>query len=210
MANEAYRAVFLRVHPTGKMVLSLTTDPMARSRSTRSSSPTSSACRRSTSRSSRPTPTASAWGTASTRARPTARRRRSQGHGQDPRQGAAARRHGARGAARDAHVVERRLGRAATAATRRRSRPSRTSRSTPTAPARCRPASRAASTRSRSTATDGDDRDATRARGRGAEGRRHGDPGGRRPAGLPRQRARRLRLRGVRQPARRGDGRRPT
>lgn len=27
MANEAYRAVFLRVHPTGKMVLSLTTQP---------------------------------------------------------------------------------------------------------------------------------------------------------------------------------------
>jgi len=26
MANEAYRAVFLRVHPTGKMVLSLTAD----------------------------------------------------------------------------------------------------------------------------------------------------------------------------------------
>ena len=26
MANAAYRAVFLRVHPTGKMVLSLTTD----------------------------------------------------------------------------------------------------------------------------------------------------------------------------------------
>ena len=26
MATEAYRAVFLRVHPTGKMVLSLTTD----------------------------------------------------------------------------------------------------------------------------------------------------------------------------------------
>src|SRR5919198_6365355 len=26
MGNEAYRAVFLRVHPTGKMVLSLTTD----------------------------------------------------------------------------------------------------------------------------------------------------------------------------------------
>ena len=25
MADEAYRAVFLRVHPTGKMVLSLTT-----------------------------------------------------------------------------------------------------------------------------------------------------------------------------------------
>lgn len=26
MANEAYRAVFIRVHPTGKMVLSLTTE----------------------------------------------------------------------------------------------------------------------------------------------------------------------------------------
>jgi aerobic carbon-monoxide dehydrogenase large subunit len=27
LAGEAYRAVFLRVHPTGKMVLSLTTEP---------------------------------------------------------------------------------------------------------------------------------------------------------------------------------------
>jgi aerobic carbon-monoxide dehydrogenase large subunit len=27
VANEAYRAVFLRIHPTGKMVLSLTTEP---------------------------------------------------------------------------------------------------------------------------------------------------------------------------------------
>ena len=27
MADEAYRAVFIRVHPTGKMVLSLTTEP---------------------------------------------------------------------------------------------------------------------------------------------------------------------------------------
>ena len=27
MSDEAYRAVFLRVHPTGKMVLSLTTEP---------------------------------------------------------------------------------------------------------------------------------------------------------------------------------------
>jgi carbon-monoxide dehydrogenase large subunit len=27
VANKAYRAVFLRVHPTGKMVLSLTTEP---------------------------------------------------------------------------------------------------------------------------------------------------------------------------------------
>lgn len=30
MANEAYRAVFLRVHPTGKMVLSLTSEPDGR------------------------------------------------------------------------------------------------------------------------------------------------------------------------------------
>jgi len=30
VANEAYRAVFLRVHPTGKMVLSLTTGPDGR------------------------------------------------------------------------------------------------------------------------------------------------------------------------------------
>ena len=49
MANEAYRAVFLRVHPTGKMVLSLTTELRRQARaSTRSSSPTSSAFRRST------------------------------------------------------------------------------------------------------------------------------------------------------------------
>jgi carbon-monoxide dehydrogenase large subunit len=33
MADEAYRAVFLRVHPTGKMVLSLTTGPDGRERS---------------------------------------------------------------------------------------------------------------------------------------------------------------------------------
>lgn len=32
MTNEAYRAVFLRVHPTGKMVLSLTSEPDGRER----------------------------------------------------------------------------------------------------------------------------------------------------------------------------------
>ena len=32
MTDEAYRAVFLRVHPTGKMVLSLTTESDARER----------------------------------------------------------------------------------------------------------------------------------------------------------------------------------
>ena len=37
MADEAYRAVFLRVHPTGKMVLSLTTEADGkRGRGTRS------------------------------------------------------------------------------------------------------------------------------------------------------------------------------
>ena len=78
VANEAYRAVFLRVHPTGKMVLSLTTELRrqgARVRAARRRA--SSACRRSTSRSCRRTPTASASVTASTRARRTARRRRS-------------------------------------------------------------------------------------------------------------------------------------
>jgi carbon-monoxide dehydrogenase large subunit len=30
MAGDAYRAVFIRIHPTGKMVLSLTTDPDGR------------------------------------------------------------------------------------------------------------------------------------------------------------------------------------
>ena len=71
MADEAYRAVFLRVHPTGKMVLSLTTESDGKEPTTPSSWPTSSASRRSTSRSSRPTPIASASATASTRAPPT-------------------------------------------------------------------------------------------------------------------------------------------
>ena len=73
VADEAYRAVFLRVHPTGKMVLSLTTDVRrqgARVRAARRRA--SSASRRSTSRSSPRTPTASASATASTRARPAA------------------------------------------------------------------------------------------------------------------------------------------
>ena len=78
VADEAYRAVFLRVHPTGQDGA----EPddrgrRQRGRATRSSSPTSSGCRRSTSRSCPPTRTASAPATGSTRARPTARRRRS-------------------------------------------------------------------------------------------------------------------------------------
>ena len=78
VANEAYRAVFLRVHPTGKMVLSLTTRvrrqggavrPDRRRRARRAGA------RRQGRR--RPTPTASASATATTRARPPGRRRRS-------------------------------------------------------------------------------------------------------------------------------------
>ena len=49
--------------------------------------------------------------------------------------------------------------------------------------------------------------DAGGQRGRGAARRRHGAPGGPGPPGVPRQRARRLRLRAVRQRARRVDGR---
>ena len=78
MADEAYRAVFLRVHPTGKMVLSLTTEPdgkEARVRAARRRRARRPA--RSTSRSCPRTPTGSASATATTRARPTALRRRS-------------------------------------------------------------------------------------------------------------------------------------
>ena len=63
MADEAYRAVFLRVHPTGKMVLSLTTESDGREPDyaalvgRRARRPA-----RSTSRSCPPTPTASATG----------------------------------------------------------------------------------------------------------------------------------------------------
>ena len=50
------------------------------------------------------------------------------------------------------------------------------------------------------------DHDAADPPGRGAQGRRHGAPGGARPARLERQRPERLRLRRVRQRARRRDG----
>src|SRR5205085_7202477 len=53
----------------------------------------------------------------------------------------------------------------------------------------------------------GDDHDATDPRRRAAVRRRDRDPGGRRPAGLPRQRPRRLRVRRMRQRARCGDAR---
>ena len=72
MADEAYRAVFLRVHPTGKMVLSLTTESdgkEARLRGARRRRARRPGARRQGR--ARPTPTASASATASTRARPT-------------------------------------------------------------------------------------------------------------------------------------------
>ena len=70
MANEAYRAVFLRVHPTGKMVLSLTTEADGHEGEYAQRSPPHSASRRSTSRSFPPTPIASATATATTPAPP--------------------------------------------------------------------------------------------------------------------------------------------
>ena len=67
--DEAYRAVFLRAHPTGKMVLSLTTVPTATRPAMPRSWPISSAFPCLMSRSSPPTPTASAPATDSTPAR---------------------------------------------------------------------------------------------------------------------------------------------
>ena len=75
MADEAYRAVFLRVHPTGKMVLSLTTEADGKEAAVRAAG--RRRARRARARRqgrARRTPTASASGTASTRARPPARR----------------------------------------------------------------------------------------------------------------------------------------
>ena len=152
VANEAYRAVFLRVHPTGKMVLSLTTDSdgkepqYAQLVADELGVPALDV---------KVVPADTdrfgvghGYNTSPSDGRLRGDR---QGHGEDPRQGAAARGHGAGGRAGDADVVERRLGQ------RRRQRPdpasrrSRTSPCTPTAPARCRRASRAGSTRRPST-----------------------------------------------------------
>ena len=111
MANEAYRAVFLRVHPTGKMVLSLTTDSDGREAEYAQL-------------------VAGELGVPplDVKVVPADTDRFGNGHGfntspsdgtpaaitsataQDPRQGEAARRHGARGVARVADVVERRVG----------------------------------------------------------------------------------------------------
>ena len=155
MADEAYRAVFLRVHPTGKMVLSLTTESDGKEAQYAQLVADELGVPRAR-RQGRPR-----------RHRPVRRRSRLQhepvrGHRgggrqrrrEDPREGAAARRHGARRAARDARVVERRLGRGGRGDPDAGQDDRGRSRSTRTAPARCRPGSRAGSTRRRSTATD--------------------------------------------------------
>ena len=111
MANEAYRAVFLRVHPTGKMVLSLTTDSDGREAEYAQL-------------------VAGELGVPplDVKVVPADTDRFGNGHGfntspsdgtpaaitsatrEDPRQGEAARRRRARGVARVADVVERRVG----------------------------------------------------------------------------------------------------
>ena len=155
MADEAYRAVFLRVHPTGKMVLSLTTESDGKegrvraARGRRAGSP----CARRQGRSGR-------HGSLRHRSRlqhqperrhPGRDRRRRR---EDPRQGAAARRRGARDGPGDPRVGQRRLGR------RRRRRPDAGQDDRGAGPVRardaapCRPESRAGSTRRPSTGTD--------------------------------------------------------
>ena len=106
--------------------------------------------------------------------------------------------------------ADRRRSRSATAAarstrTRRsRARPRRWARASwPACSTRWSRTSPASSARSRS--ADGDDRHAADPRGRGAARRRDGAAGGSRPARVPRQRPRRLRLRRVRQRAGRLD-----
>ena len=155
MANEAYRAVFLRVHPTGKMVLSLTTDSDGKE-------PAYAQL------------VADELGVPALDVKvvPADTDRFGVGHGYNtsPSDGApaaiakatakirdkaqTARGHGAGRGTRRPSPGRTGPGSAATAATRRRSRRSRTSRSTPTAPASSRRASRAGSTRRPSTPTE--------------------------------------------------------
>ena len=155
MANEAYRAVFLRVHPTGKMVLSLTTESDGKEAQYAQL-------------------VADELGVPALDVKvvPADTDRFGVGHGyntspserhlggdrqrrrKDSRQGAAARGHGARSARRRPSSGSTAPGSPRTEATRRRSRRSRTSPSTRTAPAPCRRGSRAGSTRRRSTRTE--------------------------------------------------------
>ena len=155
MADEAYRAVFLRVHPTGKMVLSLTTESDGKEAEYAQL-------------------VADELGVPALDVKvvPADTDRFGVGHGyntspserhlggdrqrhrEDSRQGAAARGRGAGDLAGDASSGRTVPGSARTEATPRRSRRSRRSRSTRTAPAPCRRESRAGSTRRPSTAID--------------------------------------------------------
>ena len=112
MADEAYRAVFLRVHPTGKMVLSLTTE--SDGKETEYAQLVADRARRpGARRQGRPR------GHRPVRRRPRLQHepvRRDAGgdherERQDPRQGATARERGAGRRAGDARLVERRVGR---------------------------------------------------------------------------------------------------
>ena len=145
MANEAYRAVFLRIHPTGKMVLSLTTEAdgneerlraAGRRRARRAAARRQGRARRHQSLRRGP------------RLQHGSLARRPRGDrehdGQDPRQGAAARR-------RRRSAPRRRASSGATAPSARRpSRPrwrrSPTWRCTRSPAASCRPGSRVGST----------------------------------------------------------------
>ena len=155
MANEAYRAVFLRVHPTGKMVLSLTTESDGKE-------PQYAQL------------VADELGVPALDVKvvPADTDRFGVGHGYNtsPSEGTSAAIVSAPGKIREKaqllagmaletvtgepQVGERGLGRVRAEATRRRSRRSRTSPSTRTAPAPCRRGSRAGSTRRPSTATE--------------------------------------------------------
>ena len=73
MAEEAYRAVFLRVHLTGKIVLSLTTESDGNEREYAELVARSFGVPPLDVKVVRRTPTASAWATGSTRARRRAR-----------------------------------------------------------------------------------------------------------------------------------------
>ena len=154
MADEAYRAVFLRVHPTGKMVLSLTTESDGKEAEYAQL-------------------VADELGVPALDVKvvPVDTDRFGVGHGYNtaPSDGtpaaivSAAEKIRAKaqllaGMALEAppgepHLGQRRVGQPTAAATRRRSRRSRSSRSTHMAPAPSRPASRAGSTRRPSTAS---------------------------------------------------------
>ena len=149
VADEAYRAVFLRVHPTGKMVLSLTTEAdgkeaeYAQLVATELGVPALDVKVVPADRPLRRV-------TASTRPVAGHRGGGPQRRGQDPRQGAAARRRGAGRAGRQPRWDN---GAFFDAGRPRACRRSPTSPCTPTAAACCPPASRAASTPRPSTAT---------------------------------------------------------